>query len=270
MIKRAFGSTGLAVSALGLGCNNFGGRLDLEKTKAVVDAAIETGVNFIDTADAYGNFGGSESFLGATLGNRRKNLILATKFGLDHEGRVKGGSRVYVTSAVEASLNRLKTDWIDVYYYHRPDLATPIEETQDALDDLVRQGKIRFPACSNLPGPQLAAAMELARSKRIAPFVAAQDHYNLLSRDIEATLVPVIARYGIALVAACRAIPLRTEGSASTLPPCLRWWDAHTDRPQFRGRVRRFRRVSSSRSRPGTHVYGTCAAKRDLAVFPCQ
>jgi aryl-alcohol dehydrogenase-like predicted oxidoreductase len=200
MIKRALGSTGLAVSALGLGCNNFGGRLDLERTKAVVDAAIEAGVNFIDTADAYGNFGGSETLLGATLGSRRKNLILATKFGLDHEGRVKGGSRTYVMSAVDASLNRLKTDWIDVYYYHRPDPATPIEETQDALDDLVRRGKIRFPACSNMPGPQLAAAMELARTKKIAPFVAAQDHYNLLSRDIEATLVPVIARYGIALV----------------------------------------------------------------------
>jgi aryl-alcohol dehydrogenase-like predicted oxidoreductase len=181
MIKRAFGSTGLAVSALGLGCNNFGGRLDLEKTKAVVDAAIDTGVNFIDTADAYGNFGGSETFLGATLGGRRKNLILATKFGLDHEGRVKGGSRAYVMSAVDASLNRLKTDWIDVYYYHRPDPATPIEETQGALDDLVRQGKIRFPACSNLPGSQLAAAMELARTKKMATFVAAQDHYNLLS-----------------------------------------------------------------------------------------
>jgi aryl-alcohol dehydrogenase-like predicted oxidoreductase len=200
MIMRAFGSTGLAVSALGLGCNNFGGRLDFEKTKAVVDAAIEAGVNFIDTADAYGNRGGSETFLGATLGSRRKNLILATKFGLDHEGRVKGGSRAYVMSAVDASLNQLKTDWIDVYYYHRPDPATPIEETQGALDDLVRQGKIRFPACSNLPGPQLAAAMELARIKKIAPFVAAQDHYNLLSPEIETALVPVIARYGMALV----------------------------------------------------------------------
>jgi aryl-alcohol dehydrogenase-like predicted oxidoreductase len=200
MIKRALGSTNLAVSILGLGCNNFGVRLDLEKTKAVVDAAIEAGVNFIDTADAYGNFGGSETFLGTALGSRRKNLILATKFGLDQEGRVKSGSRAYVMSAVDASLNRLKTDWIDVYYYHRPDPATPIEETQDALDDLVRQGKIRFPACSNLPGPQLTAAMELARTKKIAPFVAAQDHYNLLSRDIEATLGPIIARYGAALV----------------------------------------------------------------------
>jgi aryl-alcohol dehydrogenase-like predicted oxidoreductase len=178
MINRAFGSTGLAVSALGLGCNNFGVRLDLDKTKAVIDAAIEAGVNFIDTADAYGHFGGSETFLGVALGNRRKNLILATKFGVDHEGRVKSGSRAYVMSAVDASLTRLKTDWIDIYYYHRPDPATPIEETQDALDELVRQGKIRFPACSNLPAPQLAAAMELAWTKKIASFVAAQDHYT--------------------------------------------------------------------------------------------
>jgi aryl-alcohol dehydrogenase-like predicted oxidoreductase len=202
MIKRAFGSTGLAVSALGLGCNNFGIRLDREGTGAVLDAAIDAGINFIDTADAYGDRGGSETLLGATLGNRRKNLILATKFGLpmDHEGRLQGGARGYVMSAVEASLKRLKTDWIDIYYYHRPDPATPIGETLGALDDLVRQGKIRFAACSNLPGPQFADAMELARTKRLAPFVAAQDQYNLLSREIETSLVPVIARYGIALV----------------------------------------------------------------------
>jgi aryl-alcohol dehydrogenase-like predicted oxidoreductase len=202
MIKRAFGSSGLAVSALGLGCNNFGIRLDLEGTRAVVDAAIDAGINFIDTADAYGNRGGSETLLGATLGNRRKDLILATKFGLpmDHEGRLKGGSRGYVMAAIEASLKRLKTDWIDIYYYHRPDPATPIEETLGALDDLVRQGKIRFAGCSNLPGPQLADATELTRAKGMAPFAAAQDQYNLLSREIEATLVPVIAQYGIALV----------------------------------------------------------------------
>jgi aryl-alcohol dehydrogenase-like predicted oxidoreductase len=202
MVKRAFGNTGLTVSALGLGCNNFGVRLDLEGTRAVVDAAIDAGINFVDTADTYGNRGGSETLLGATLGNRRKDLILATKFGLpmDREGRLKGGSRGYVMAAVEASLKRLKTDWIDIYYYHRPDPATPIEETLGALDNLARQGKIRFAGCSNLPGPQLADAMELARTKRLAPFAAAQDQYNLLSREIEATLVPAIARYGLALV----------------------------------------------------------------------
>jgi aryl-alcohol dehydrogenase-like predicted oxidoreductase len=202
MIKRAFGSTGLMVSALGLGCNNFGRRLDLEKTRTVVDSAIEAGINFFDTADVYGDRGGSETLLGATLGNRRKDLILATKFGLpmDDEGRLAGGSRRYVLSAVEASLKRLKTEWIDIYYLHRPDPATPIEETLGALDDLTRQGKVRFAGCSNLPGPQLADAMEVARTKKLAPFVAAQDEYNLLTRGIETSLVPVIERLGLALV----------------------------------------------------------------------
>jgi aryl-alcohol dehydrogenase-like predicted oxidoreductase len=202
MIKRAFGSTGLQVSALGLGCNNFGGRIDLETTRRVVDAAIAVGIDFIDTADAYGNRGGSETLLGETLGSRRKDLILATKFGLpmDETGRLKGGSRAYVMTAVEASLKRLKTDWIDVYYLHRPDPATPIEETLRALDDLVRQGKVRFSGCSNLSAPQLANAMEIALAKELAPFVAAQDQYNLLSREIETELVAVIERYRLALV----------------------------------------------------------------------
>ena len=202
MFKRAFGSTGLMVSALGLGCNNFGRRLDLEKTRTVVDSAIEAGINFFDTADVYGDRGGSETLLGATLGSRRKDVILATKFGLpmDDEGRLAGGSRAYVFSAVEASLKRLKTEWIDIYYLHRPDPATPIEETLGVLDELVRQGKVRFAGCSNLPGPQLADAMEVARRQKLAPFVAAQDEYNPLSREIEASLVPVIERLGIALV----------------------------------------------------------------------
>jgi aryl-alcohol dehydrogenase-like predicted oxidoreductase len=183
MIKRVFGRPGLSVSALGLGCNNFGMRLDLDKTRAVVDAATEVGINFIDTADVYGGRG-SETLLGATLGNRRKDFILATKFGLpmDLEGRLQGGSRSYVLSAVEASLKRLKTEWIDIYYLHRPDPTTPIEETLDALDELVRQGKVRYAGCSNLPGPELADAMDLARTKKLAGFVAVQDEYNLMSR----------------------------------------------------------------------------------------
>lgn len=202
MIKRPLGKTGLAVSALGLGCNNFGMRIDLEQTQAVVDAAIAAGINFFDTADIYGNRGGSETMLGEILGDRRRDIILATKFGLpmDAEGRLKGGSRVYVMAAVDASLRRLKTDWIDLYYLHRPDAATPIEETLGAFDDLVRQGKIRFAGCSNLTVPQLAAATELAQAKKLTHFVAAQDEYNLLSRDLETALLPVLARYGIALV----------------------------------------------------------------------
>jgi aryl-alcohol dehydrogenase-like predicted oxidoreductase len=202
MIKRAFGRTGLAVSALGLGCNNFGMRLDLDKTRAVVDAATEVGINFIDTADVYGGLGGSERLLGATLGTRRKDFILATKFGLpmDPGRRLQGGSRSYVFSAVEASLKRLKTEWIDIYYLHRPDPATPIEETLGALDELVRQGKIRYAGCSNLPGPELADAMNFSRIKKLAGFVAVQDEYNLLSREIETSLVPVIERFALALV----------------------------------------------------------------------
>ena len=202
MIKRSFGSTGLMVSALSLGCNNFGRRLDLEKTRTVVDSAIEANINFFDTADVHGDRGGSETFLGALLGNRRKDVTLATKFGLpmDAEGHLAGGSRRYVLSAVEASLKRLKTEWIDIYYLHRPDPATPVEETLRALDELVRQGKVRFAGCSKLPGPQLAYAMEVARTKKLAPLVATQDEYNLLSREIETSLVPVIERLGLALV----------------------------------------------------------------------
>jgi aryl-alcohol dehydrogenase-like predicted oxidoreductase len=202
MIKRKLGSTGLAVSALGLGCNNFGMRLDLDETRAVIDAATEVGINFIDTADVYGGRGGSERLLGATLGARRKDFILATKFGLpmDTGGRLQGGSRSYVLSAVETSLKRLKTEWIDIYYLHRPDPATPLEETLGALDELVRQGKIRYAGCSNLPGPELADAMNLTRTKKLAGFVAAQDEYNLLSREIEKSLVPTIERFGLALI----------------------------------------------------------------------
>jgi aryl-alcohol dehydrogenase-like predicted oxidoreductase len=202
MIKRAFGSTGLAVSALGLGCNNFGMRIDLDETRAVIDAATEVGINFIDTADVYGGRGGSERLLGATLGARRKDFILATKFGfpMDTGGRLQGGSRSYVVSAVETSLKRLRTEWIDIYYLHRPDPATPLEETLGALDELVRQGKIRYAGCSNLPGPELADAMDFTRTNKLAGFVAAQDEYNLLSREIETSLVPIIKRFGLALI----------------------------------------------------------------------
>jgi aryl-alcohol dehydrogenase-like predicted oxidoreductase len=202
MITRPFGSTGLSLSALGLGCNNFGRRLDLEGTRRVVDAALAAGITFIDTADVYGDRGGSERMLGETLGSRRKDIVLATKFGLpmDEAGNLKGASSAYVTTAVEASLKRLKTEWIDVYYLHRPDPATPIEETLRALDDLVRQGKVRFTGCSNLSGPQLADSINIAREQKLAGFAAAQDEYSLLAREIEADLVPAIERHGLALI----------------------------------------------------------------------
>jgi aryl-alcohol dehydrogenase-like predicted oxidoreductase len=168
----------------------------------VVDAAIAAGINFIDTADAYGNRGGSERLLGETLGNRRKNMVLSTKFGLpmDETGRLKGASRAYVMTAVEESLKRLKTEWIDLYYLHRPDPATPIEETLRAFEDLIRQGKVRFAGCSNLSGSQLVGSIEIARAKELEPFAAAHDEYNLLSRGIETDLLPVIERHGMALV----------------------------------------------------------------------
>ena len=199
---RRLGDSGLEVSEICLGTMMFGDRTDQAAAQRIIASAFEAGVNFIDTADAYGNRGGSETLLGETLGSRRKDLILATKFGLpmDETGRLQGGSRAYVMTAVEASLKRLKTDWIDVYYLHRPDPATPIEETLRALDDLVRQGKVRFSGCSNLSAPQLANAMEIALTKKLAPFVAAQDQYNLLSRGIETELVAVIERYRLALV----------------------------------------------------------------------
>jgi aryl-alcohol dehydrogenase-like predicted oxidoreductase len=202
MITRPFGSTGISRSALGLGCNNFGGRLDLERTRRVIDAALAAGITFIDTADVYGNRGGSERVLGEVLGSRRKDVVLATKFGLpmDETGQLKGASRAYVMTALEASLKRLKTDWIDVYYLHRPDPATPIEETLRALDDLVRQGKVRFTGCSNLPGPQLAESIKIAREQKLVAFAAAQDEYSLLARDIEADRLPAIERDGLALV----------------------------------------------------------------------
>jgi aryl-alcohol dehydrogenase-like predicted oxidoreductase len=202
MIMRPFGNSKLRVSAVGLGCNNFGGRIDRQKTESVIDAALDTGINFFDTADVYGERGGSESLLGQILGPRRKDIILATKFGLpmDDEGRLRGGSRSYIMSAVEASLKRLRTEWIDIYYLHRPDSATPIEETLTALDDLIRQGKVRYIGCSNLSGLQLAAALDASRAKGMVSFIAAQDEYNILSRAIEKDVLPVIEREGLALV----------------------------------------------------------------------
>src|SRR5580704_3891884 len=194
MQLRPFGTTNLKVSAVGLGCNNFGSRLDLEATQKVVHAALDAGVTLFDTADIYGNRGDSERMLGETLGARRKDIVLVTKFGLpmDGTGRRQGGSRRYVPRALEASLKRLKTDWVDVYYFHRPDPETPIEETLGALDDLVRAGKVRHLACSNFSAAQLHGAQAAARAKGFTPFVATQEQYNLLSREIERDVIPAI------------------------------------------------------------------------------
>jgi len=202
MDQRNLGSSGLRVSVVGLGCNNFGGRIDLEATRKVVHAALDLGITLFDTADSYGNRGGSEQCLGEILGDRRKEIILATKFGLpmDDSGKLMGGSRRYIMSAVEASLKRLRTDWIDLYQMHRMDPLTPIDETLRALDDLIRQGKVRYIGCSNFSSWRMVEALLTSRQLNLNAFASCQDHYNLLERDIERELVPAIKAYNMGLL----------------------------------------------------------------------
>jgi aryl-alcohol dehydrogenase-like predicted oxidoreductase len=202
MQKRRLGNSTLEVSVVGLGGNNFGGRIDFPAAERVVHAAISRGVNLIDTADSYGNRGGSEEALGRILGDKRKEIVLATKFGLpmDEAGTLRGASRRYVLQAVEGSLKRLRTEWIDLYQLHRPDAQTPIEETLRALDDLVRQGKVRFIGCSNLSAQQVIAAQDAARRQGLAAFVSCQDEYSLLVRDIERELLPAAKARGLGIL----------------------------------------------------------------------
>lgn len=202
MDKRPLGSTGLHVAPVGLGCNNFGGRLDRGAAHAVVHAALDAGITLFDTADIYGQGGGSEILLGEALGARRQDVVLATKFGMpmDEAETLKGASARYIAAAVEASLKRLNTDWIDLYYLHRPDPATPIEETLRALDRLVAQGKVRFIGCSNMPAAQVAAADRVAQTNHLHRFVTCQDQYNLLSRQIETELIPTMRAHDLTLL----------------------------------------------------------------------
>jgi aryl-alcohol dehydrogenase-like predicted oxidoreductase len=202
METRRLGRSDLVVSAVGLGGNNFGGRIDFAAARTVVHKALDLGINLIDTADAYGNRGGSEDALGQILGSQRNDVVLATKFGLqmDAAGQLKGASRGYIMRAVEASLTRLRTDRIDLYQLHRPDPRTPIEETLRALDDLVRQGKVRHIGCSNLPARDVVAAQEIARRNGLAAFVSCQDEYSLIERGIERELMPVILENGLGLL----------------------------------------------------------------------
>jgi aryl-alcohol dehydrogenase-like predicted oxidoreductase len=201
MKMRALGPSGLQVSELGLGCNNFGGRVDEAGTRAVVHAALDAGINFFDTADSYGDKGGSETLLGKVLGDRRKDVILATKFGSAmREGARRDASRRYILQAVEASLARLKTDWIDVYYLHWPDPLTPMEETLRALDDLVHSGKVRYIGACNLAGWQLVDAEWIARELGTHRFICAQNEYSLIERAPEAELLPALHAHGLSLV----------------------------------------------------------------------
>jgi len=199
---RNIGKSGLRVSVVGLGCNNFGGRLDVEATRKVVHRAIDAGITLFDTADSYGNRGGSETQLGEVLGARRNEIVLATKFASPMTDKSKEyiASRGYIMSAVEASLRRLKTDWIDLYQLHWPDPRTPMEETLRALDDLVRQGKVRYIGCSNLNAWQIADAAWISRHHRLAPFISAQNEFSLLVRDQSEPLLPALAEYGMGLL----------------------------------------------------------------------
>ncbi len=196
----AAGGDSVKVSAVGLGTNNFGGRCDAAQTEAVVLAALDCGINFIDTADIYGGGALSEEYIGRALGARRSEAVLATKFGMATGAIRGGGSKDYVMSAVEDSLKRLQTDYIDLYQLHKPDPGTPIAETLEALDRLVRDGKVRHIGCSNLSAAQLEEALSLSRGSGGAVFVTAQHPYSLLDRGIEDDLVPVCAANGIGIL----------------------------------------------------------------------
>jgi aryl-alcohol dehydrogenase-like predicted oxidoreductase len=200
------GRSGLLVSVVGLGCNNFGSRLDVAGTRAVVDSAIDAGITLFDTSDTYGNGGGSETALGEVLGRRRDQVVLATKFG--HQGVDMGygpaagakGGRSYIRRAVTESLRRLRTDYIDLYQLHTPDPVTPIEETIAALDELVSEGKVRYLGHSNLSGWQLADAAHLAARDGHTPFISAQNHWSLLERGAESEVVPAARHFGLGVL----------------------------------------------------------------------
>ncbi len=202
MQKRKLGAHGPDVSIVGLGANNFGGRTDAATSERVIAKALDSGITLIDTSDSYGNRGGSETILGNALGARRKDVVLATKFGLpmDDSGSKRGASRRYAMQAVEASLRRLKTDWIDLYQVHFPDPQTPIEETLRALDDLVKAGKVRFIGCSNFSAAQLREALGVSEQARIASFITCQDQYNLLERGLEKDRLPIMREHGLGLL----------------------------------------------------------------------
>jgi aryl-alcohol dehydrogenase-like predicted oxidoreductase len=197
---RELGKSGLQTSIVGLGCNNFGRRVDLEGTRAVVDAALDEGVNFLDTADIYGR-GMSEEYLGEVLTGRRDQVILATKFGMDMgDGKGPRGSREYVRQALDASLKRLQTDTVDYYWYHQPDEVTPIAETLEALHELIQAGKVRKIGASNFTAQQIRDADEEAGIHGYTPFTAIQNQYSLLVRDAEAEVLPTCAELQLGFV----------------------------------------------------------------------
>ncbi|MFY9891237.1 MAG: aldo/keto reductase [Streptosporangiaceae bacterium] len=206
MRYRPLGNSGLVVSVVGLGCNNFGRRLDVAQTRAVVDAAIDSGVTLLDTADIYGGAGRSEELLGEVLAGRRDQVVLATKFGSQPADMGYGpaagakGGRAYIRRAVEHSLRRLRTDYIDLYQIHTPDPVTPVEETLTALSELVQAGLVRYIGHSNFSAVQIAAAAAAARELGTVPFISAQNHWSLLERQAELEVVPTAIEYGLGVL----------------------------------------------------------------------
>jgi aryl-alcohol dehydrogenase-like predicted oxidoreductase len=202
MEYRDIGTSDLKVSVVGLGCNNFGARMDLATARTLVHHAIDRGINHFDTADIYGPRGKSEEMLGEILGSKRKDVVVATKFGMvfDEAGTMKGASRKYIMTAIEGSLRRLRTDYIDLYYQHHADPSVPIEETLRALDDLVKQGKVRHIGNSNFDGRQLDEADAAARKLGLTRFICAQDELSLIKRHVEKDRTPAMVRNKIALV----------------------------------------------------------------------
>jgi aryl-alcohol dehydrogenase-like predicted oxidoreductase len=206
MRYRPLGNSGLLVSVVGLGCNNFGRRLDVERTRNVVDAAIDSGVTLLDTAETYGGHGRSEEMLGEVLAGRRDQVVLATKFGSQGSDMGYGlaagakGGRAYVRRAVENSLRRLRTDYIDLYQIHTPDPVTPIEETLSALTELVQAGLVRYVGHSNFNAVQIATAASAARELTTVPFISAQNHWSLLERQAELEVVPAAVQFGLGVL----------------------------------------------------------------------
>ncbi len=201
MLARRLGSSNLDVTVVGLGCNNFGGRIGEEPSRAVIDAALDAGVTFFDTADVYGNSGGSEEIIGRALAGRRDRVVLGTKFGHDlGDGETARGARPYIRKAVEASLRRLQTDWIDLYQYHRPDGITPLEETLGALDELVQEGTVRAIGSSNFTAQMVEKAHGVAGERGSTPFVSEQSEYSWLRRETEAELLPTCERLDVGFI----------------------------------------------------------------------
>jgi aryl-alcohol dehydrogenase-like predicted oxidoreductase len=199
MEYRTLGRSGLKVSVAGLGCNNFGMRIDQDRATEVVHAALDAGITFFDTARIYGG-GKSEGMLGTALGDRRADVIVASKFGLGRGPDDLGGSRRHVMTSVETSLRELGSDWIDVFQLHFPDTVTPIDETLDALTDLVHQGKVRYLGCSNFDGWMIADAHWTAATRHLEPFVSAQNEWSLLNRRVEHEVVPACRRFGLGVI----------------------------------------------------------------------